>query len=113
MKILEPLLILNVKNIKRSNLKISLNNLNFRVQGRTQRRGKGGSCPSQENRIFFSNIVFEFAELFLVAILDNNFEKSFEANASMSFLVKIMIFCNFGCLWTRSSTTEDRLSGLA
>ena len=27
--------------------------------------GGGGGCPRQENFLFFSNIVFEFAELFL------------------------------------------------
>ena len=32
-------------------------------------KGEGDSCPRQENQMFFSNIVFESAELFLVAIL--------------------------------------------
>ena len=38
-------------------------------------RGRGGSCSRQENSIFFSNTVFEFAELFLVAILVRNHKK--------------------------------------
>ena len=37
--------------------------------------GRGGSCPRQENPIFFPNIVLELAELFLVAILVRNHKK--------------------------------------
>ena len=36
--------------------------------------GRESSCPCQENS-FFSNIVFEFAELFLVDILVRNHSK--------------------------------------
>ena len=39
------------------------------------RGGRGGSYPRQENSIFFSNVVFEFAELFLVAILVRNYKQ--------------------------------------
>ena len=36
------------------------------------RQGEGSSCPRQENFFFFSNIVFDFAGVFLVAILVPN-----------------------------------------
>ena len=38
--------------------------------------GQGGSCPRQENCFFFSNIVFDFVGLFLVAILFRNLKKT-------------------------------------
>ena len=37
--------------------------------------GRWGSGPRQENSFIFSNIVFEIAELFLVAILVRNHKK--------------------------------------